>query len=285
LLLHFGAAFWCRSADAMQAPAYQVGESMFRTALKRTLEASSTGSGKIRSQCSAHSARQRGLHASPSLPNAHGALSAGIGDRQTRTIHEIRERVSAEIGITDEDKQEMIKSGISVFDSRTAWAVTYMAQAGLVRRPRRAIHQITERGENVLRDHPDRVDNHLLAQFEEFREFKARARATQSRSNAPEAAHLDQTPSASATAVVVVQDPPRETITAAVDENNAAVASEILERVRDRDPAFLEKLVLKVLTATWTRRAASRQNHRGSGSAQPPSRVATAGRTHASQPG
>ena len=54
-----------------------------------------------------------------------------LGDRQTRTIHEIREHVSAELGITDEDKQEMIKSGISVFDSRTAWAVTYMAQAGL----------------------------------------------------------------------------------------------------------------------------------------------------------
>ena len=52
-----------------------------------------------------------------------------LEDGQTRTIHEIRGRVAAEIGITDEDKQEMIKSGISVFDSRTAWAVTYMAQA------------------------------------------------------------------------------------------------------------------------------------------------------------
>jgi hypothetical protein len=107
-----------------------------------------------------------------------------LEDGQTRTIHEIRGRVSAEIGITDQDKQEMIKSGISVFDSRTARAVTYIAQAGLIRRPRRAIHQITERGLQVLGDHPDRVDNHLLAQFEEFREFKARARATQSRSNA-----------------------------------------------------------------------------------------------------
>jgi restriction system protein len=185
-----------------------------------------------------------------------------LGDRQTRTIQEIRERVSAEICITDEDKQEMIKSGISVFDSRTAWAVTYLAQAGLIRRPRRAIHQITERGENVLRDHPDRVDNHLLAQFEEFREFKARARATQSRSNALEAP-LDQTPSASAAAVVVAQDPPRETITAAVDENNAAVASEILERVRDHDPAFLEKLVLKVLTAMGYGGAAGSAEHLG----------------------
>ena len=40
-----------------------------------------------------------------------------LEDGQTRTIHEIRGRVAAEIGITDEDKQEMIKSGISIFDS------------------------------------------------------------------------------------------------------------------------------------------------------------------------
>ena len=186
-----------------------------------------------------------------------------LEDRQARTIREIRERVSAEMGITDEDKQEMIKSGISVFDSRTAWAVTYMVQAGLIRRPRRAIHQITERGEQVLRDHSDRVDNHLLAQFEEFREFKARARVTQRRSNAPEAAHLDLTQSTSGTAVVETQDAPRETITAAVDENNAAVASEILERVRDRDPAFLEKLVLKVLTAMGYGGAAGSAEHLG----------------------
>ena len=58
-----------------------------------------------------------------------------LEDGQTR--HEIRGRVSDELNITDEDKQEMIKSGISVFDSRTAWAVTYMAQAGPIRRPRR----------------------------------------------------------------------------------------------------------------------------------------------------
>ena len=186
-----------------------------------------------------------------------------LEDGQPRTIHEIRGRVAAEMGITDEDKQEMVKSGISVFDSRTAWAVTYMAQAGLIRRPRRAIHQITERGSEVLRDHPQRVDNHVLAEFDEFREFKARAKATQSRSSAPETGQQDLIASTSATAVAEAQDAPRETITAAVDENNAAVASEILGRVRDRDPAFLEKLVLKVLTAMGYAGAAGSAEHLG----------------------
>ena len=46
-----------------------------------------------------------------------------------------------------------------------------------------------------------------------------------------------------------VKTPPRETVSAAVEEANAAVAAEVLDRVRGQEPAFLEHLVLDVLTA------------------------------------
>jgi restriction system protein len=167
-----------------------------------------------------------------------------LEDGQQRSMKEIRDRVGAEMGITDEDKQQTIQSGISVFDNRVGWAVTYMVQAGLVRRPRRAVHQITERGLVVLHEHPDRVDNHILMQFQEFRDFKNRARASQNHSPASEG-----TDTQVGTSATDGHEAPRETITAAVEENNAAVATEILSRVVDRDPAFLENLVLKVLTA------------------------------------
>jgi restriction system protein len=55
-----------------------------------------------------------------------------------------------------------------------------MVQAGLLRRPKRAINQITDRGLTVLRDHPNRVDNQILDQFDEFRDFRTRARTTHS---------------------------------------------------------------------------------------------------------
>ncbi|SFF66653.1 winged helix-turn-helix domain-containing protein [Blastococcus tunisiensis] len=165
-----------------------------------------------------------------------------LQDGQPRPASEIREVVAAEMGITEEDRQELIKSGIPVFDNRVGWAITYMVQAGLIRRPRRAINQITERGLQVLRDHPARVDNRVLTQFEEFREFKSRARTQQQAKD--DAAQ----PASSAEAAASV-GAPRETITTAIKENNAAVASDILMRIRERDPAFLEVLVLQVLTA------------------------------------
>ena len=52
-----------------------------------------------------------------------------------------------------------------------------------------------------------------------------------------------------------VETTPGETIAKTVAEANKSVAAEILERVREREPAFLERLVLNVLTAMGYRGA------------------------------
>lgn len=166
-----------------------------------------------------------------------------LSDGQPRTAPVVRDAVAAELGITDQDRRLTRESGGVVFDSRVSWALTYMAQAGLVRRPKRGVNQITERGQNVLAEHPERIDNHVLQVFEEFREFKSRGRTAASVPGSP------PPPSDLAGATESAIATPRETITAAVEENNAAVAADLLERVREREPAFLERLVLQVLTA------------------------------------
>jgi restriction system protein len=120
-----------------------------------------------------------------------------------------------------------------------------MGQAGLVRRPKRGIVEITDRGREVLREHGDRIDNQLLNNFDEFKDFKSRVRKAQvSRPTGTEPPRLSLI-SATGTDVAT----PQEAITAAVEETNAAVAAELLVRVREQDPACLERLVLQVLTA------------------------------------
>jgi restriction system protein len=108
--------------------------------------------------------------------------------------------------------------------SRVHWAVTYMYQAGLVRRPRRGAVEITPRGMDVLAKHPDRVDLSVLGQFAEFNDFRNRTRRAEHTAGAAEGG---------------AEAPPRVTVAAAVAEANAAVAEEVLERVREREPAFL----------------------------------------------
>ncbi len=180
------------------------------------------------------------------------ALSA-LQDGEPRTAAQVRQHVVDCVGLTADDLAERIASGARVFDNRVHWALTYMAQAGLVRRPRRGVVQITDRGRDVLREHPDRVDNDVLTEFEDFRDFKTRARSAQA---APAAAPAAVQPP--------VQDAtPREAITTAVEENNTAVAADLLTRIHERDPIFLERLVLNLLTAMGYGGAAGSAQHLG----------------------
>ncbi len=179
------------------------------------------------------------------------ALGA-LQDGQPRTAAQVSQHVVDHVGLTLDDLAERIASGARVFDSRVHWALT-LAQAELVRRPRRGVVQITDRGRDVLRQHPDRVDNDVLTTFEEFREFKSRARTAQTGPAATPAAV--QPPTHDAT--------PREAITTAVEENNTAVAADLLTRVHERDPIFLERLVLNLLTAMGYGGAAGSAQHLG----------------------
>ena len=159
-----------------------------------------------------------------------------LADGRTLSARQLRERVAEDVGLSEADRAETIPSGAPVFDNRVHWAVTYMVQAGLLARPRRGAVELTDRGREVLRGEPERVDGQLLAEFKEFREFKSRSRPSQPRRRRGSAA-----PDAVSS--------PRERLEQAVTEANAAVAEELLQRIRERDPSFLEALVLELLTA------------------------------------
>jgi len=181
-----------------------------------------------------------------------------LQDGEPRTAAQVREYVTQKIGLAPADLAERIPSGGRVLDNRVHWALTYMAQAGLLRRPRRGIVQITDRGQDVLRQHPDRVDNDVLVTFEEFRDFKTRARAGQTPADVGVTAAVQpalRPPAQEAT--------PREAITTAVEENNTAVAADLLTRIHERDPIFLERLVLNLLTAMGYGGAAGSAQHLG----------------------
>ncbi len=171
-----------------------------------------------------------------------------LSDGEPKTAAQVRDAVAATVGVTAEDRQDRLKSGTRVFDSRVHWAVTYMSQAGLLTRPKRGVIRITDRGREVLAAHPDRVDNHVLSDYHEFREFKSRARAAPPPMVTPD--------DSSATT-------PRETVNAAVEETNTAVATDVLARVREQDPDFLERLVLGLLTAMGYGGAAESAEHLG----------------------
>jgi len=138
-------------------------------------------------------------------------------------------------GLSAEECAGLLPSGgQKLFNNRIAWSITHMAQAGLLERPRRGVTRITGRGRKALAGHPDRVDMKVLSRFAEYREFRARRRRP-----AESAGEADLSPADAS---------PLELIPHLVAEAHAALADELVERLRGAPPEFLGRCVVKLLS-------------------------------------
>jgi restriction system protein len=148
----------------------------------------------------------------------------------------IIEQVSDRVGLTEEQRHRMLESGkATVARSRISWALAYLKQAAVIDNPQRGFYQITERGRTLLKDSARPIDSKLLAQFSEFQEFIERASARTISKAA------DDTPSGDLS--------PEEQLGAAAKAIRADVQSQLLELLKQVDPAHFEQVVVDVLRA------------------------------------
>lgn len=84
-------------------------------------------------------------------------------------------KLAQEFHLTEEEVQQLLPSGKqTMLSHRAHWARLHLAKAGLITSPRRNVHEVTPRGREVLARYPDRIDNAVLSQFEEFRAWRER---------------------------------------------------------------------------------------------------------------
>lgn len=158
------------------------------------------------------------------------------GEQQFRSLID---SVAQVVGLSDGDRLATTSSGDLVMRNRVGWALTYLVQAGAVKRPRRGYSLITDRGLNLLQTSEGEIGNSTLQQFDEFQAFLKRTKtAVETR--------LGQGTSGAATAAPQA-DSPEEAIEAAVATVHAALASEVLDRVMQLTPTGFEQLVLRLL--------------------------------------
>lgn len=100
-------------------------------------------------------------------------LLALLGDGKEHYNADIYVNLANLLGLTGEEQKLLLPSGRQpIFTNRTAWAKSYLKQAGLVTSPRRGCYTITARGKDVLTRNVSRIDIAYLMQFEEFRRFR-----------------------------------------------------------------------------------------------------------------
>lgn len=156
-----------------------------------------------------------------------------VSDQQEHSIRELIHECATRLKVTEQDRKERLPSGKQfTLDNRVGWAKTYLLKAGLVESPRRAHIKITELGTRFLADAPEIIKPSDLKKFESFREFHSSV-------GKPDPEAQEQKISS--------KDTPDEQLAFIHTEITDALAKDLLEKVREREPSFFEQLVVELL--------------------------------------
>ncbi len=156
---------------------------------------------------------------------------------QEISTDEAVEALAVQIGLTEADLKEMLPSGVQpTFVNRVGWAATYMKKAGLLEPTRRGRYQITQRGQDLLKKNPAKINVALLKQYPEFQEFqqlKGTRKADKKNTTAVPKDMEAATPS--------------EALESAYENLRDELAAELLARLKKATPAFFERIVVELL--------------------------------------
>jgi restriction system protein len=140
--------------------------------------------------------------------------------------------------ITESERKEMLPSGRQTrFDNRIAWAVVYLRKAGFLESPRRGKFRITERGKEILKSNPARINVKFLMEHgnPEFRDFH---RPPRHGGDHAESNHDDSNTDLRT---------PREVLESGYQELRRDLAQELLNSIKNCSPRFFEQLVVDLL--------------------------------------
>lgn len=152
-----------------------------------------------------------------------------------RYVRDVIVELGDKLKLTPEELNSMVASGKkTVLANRVHWAKSYLKQAGLVEYTKRGHFKLTDRGRSALAS-DSKIDNGYLKQFPEFREFQSRT------GNSDDTVKEEVASDDAAT--------PDEVIRAEHKKINAALAEELLDKVRAASPKFFETLIVDLLIA------------------------------------
>jgi len=159
-----------------------------------------------------------------------------LSDGAVWTKHPLEKEVVRKVGITEAQQAEVLPSGQHRVLNRIGWAMSYLVRAKAIAKPSRAVFQITDTGRQLLAEHPGPLSVAALQQIPAFNEYVP----TKGR-NAPNA----KTSAADAEE----SDDPTELIEEGIQRFEADAAADLIRRLQDLPPDFLEHVVVRLLNA------------------------------------
>ena len=155
---------------------------------------------------------------------------------------ELTTRVVELMTLTDEERVATFSGGTNIARNRVHWALEFLCQAGAVDRPKRGFAAITDLGRKLLRDEQPKLTLERLRQTEGLKAWKQRSREKAARRRSQrgdEPVIPDDLPDEVRTPEEVMQD--------SLSEIEDSISTQILQRIKEEEPVFLERVVLKLL--------------------------------------
>ena len=155
------------------------------------------------------------------------------GDGKVHHLREARQTLAERFHLTPEEQSEKLPSGSQGrFANRVAWAKVHLEKAGMLSSPARGELCITDRGRSVLRDPPATLSVSYLIQFPEYLVFRGKTSASEETAMSSQA-----------------EITPKEELEGAYERLRAALAADLLEKVRGLSPQAFEQLVVDLMLA------------------------------------
>ena len=158
-----------------------------------------------------------------------------LSDGRIHRTRDICQAASDQLGITDEQREELIPSGQRRYLNRANWALSYLSRSGATEKPMRGHHRITDAGRSLLAQRPAGITEHDLRALGGYGSPHSTPSPTPSTPFVPseENEPLD----------------PTEQIETGIARIHETVAADLLVRLHGGEPAFFEQAVLDLLIA------------------------------------
>ncbi len=155
-------------------------------------------------------------------------------DSKEHHVQEIRDLISKEFNLTDEDINLLLPSGSSkLFHNRVAWSIAHLKMAELIESPKRSFYKITNSGTNILEKNLERIDLNLLKNIPAYAEKKNTWGKNELSDYPEQIDKYDKTPD--------------ELVEEGFEKIKFEVSNELIRIIKTCTPHFFEKLVLDVL--------------------------------------
>jgi hypothetical protein len=110
-----------------------------------------------------------------------------LADGKPHTTQELSETLAKKLNVSEEERQERLPSGLQTrWANRLAWIGVHLKFAQLIQRPTRGQMQIAERGLDVLKQKPAKIDLRFLRKLPGYEE--ARSGGAHEKTTSPETA-------------------------------------------------------------------------------------------------